>query len=61
MPCFENIDVNTVISKFSERFKCNLSENDLEIYVEDIIKQSYNNFWTNKYDYFQQITNGILP
>jgi phosphatidylinositol kinase/protein kinase (PI-3 family) len=61
MPCFENTDINTVINKFSERFKSNLSKKEMEIYVEDMIKQSYNNFWTNKYDYFQQITNGILP
>jgi phosphatidylinositol kinase/protein kinase (PI-3 family) len=61
MPCFENCDVNTVINKFSERFMTNKSDNDFIKLVNDIVNQSCNNFWTNQYDKYQKMTNGILP
>ncbi len=61
MPCFENTDINLVISKFRERFYELSSETSLKKIVDDLINTSYNNFWTNKYDYYQKLTNDILP
>ena len=61
MPCFENNDINNVMNKFRERFHEKKSENDLIKLIDDLIKSSYNNFWTNKYDLYQKLTNGIIP
>jgi len=61
MPCYENGDVNLTIAKFKERFHERKSEIELKKIIDDLIKQSFNNFWTNKYDSFQKLTNGILP
>jgi phosphatidylinositol kinase/protein kinase (PI-3 family) len=61
MPCYENVDVNQVINKFCERFYVTKSENDYTKIINDMINQSYDNFWSNKYDYYQKITNGIIP
>ena len=32
----------------------------IEKYVDEMIKNNYENFWTRKYDQFQYWTNGIL-
>lgn len=61
MPCFENTDVNIVIQKFRDRFHERKSENELKKIVDDLIHTSNNNFWTRKYDYYQKLTNGIIP
>ena len=61
MPCFENVDVNLVIRNFEGRFHSKKNDKDLSSLVDELIRKSYNNFWTNKYDTFQKMTNGILP
>ena len=61
MPCFEHADANLVIKKFEERFYAKKSDFELTKILDDLIKSSYNNFWTNKYDSYQKLTNGILP
>jgi len=61
MPCFEHADVNQLIRKFEERFHAKKSDSEFNKILEDLIKSSYNNFWTNKYDTYQKLTNGILP
>jgi phosphatidylinositol kinase/protein kinase (PI-3 family) len=61
MPCFENTDINQVIQKFRDRFYELSSETSLKKVVDDLINSSYNNFWTNKYDSYQKLTNGIMP
>ena len=61
MPCFENTDVHIVIQKFRERFHEKSSETNLKKIIDDLIDTSNNNFWTNKYDYYQKLTNQILP
>lgn len=61
MPCFENTDVRSVIQKFRDRFHEKVSEVNLKNIINELIHSSYNNFWTNKYDYYQKLTNGIVP
>ena len=61
MPCFENTEIALVIQKFRERFCEKISETNLKKVINDLIYASYNNFWTSKYDYYQKLTNGILP
>jgi len=61
MPCFEHADINQLIKKFEERFYAKKSDSELTRIIEDLIRSSYNNFWTNKYDSYQKLTNGILP
>lgn len=64
MPCF-NIDNKTIkkehpaVEEFRDRFHLNKTQNELKDLVEDLIKKSNNNFWTNRYDNYQYITNGI--
>jgi phosphatidylinositol 4-kinase len=61
MPCFENVDVSIVLQKFRERFHETKSENEIKRILDELIYTSYDNFWTNKYDYYQKLTNGIIP
>lgn len=61
MPCFEHADISVLLKKFEERFHSKKSDTELVKVLDDIIKASYNNFWTNKYDAYQKLTNGILP
>lgn len=61
MPCFENADINLIINKFIERFHSRKGEAELVKIINDMIYMSYDNFWTNKYDTYQKLTNGILP
>ncbi len=61
MPCFENVDINVVLHKFRERFCEKVSELNMKKVLDDLVHSSYNNFWTNKYDYYQKLTNGIIP
>lgn len=61
MPCFENTEISMVLMKFRERFHERKSDMELQKILDDLIYTSYNNFWTNKYDYYQKITNGIIP
>jgi phosphatidylinositol kinase/protein kinase (PI-3 family) len=61
MPCFEHGDINITINKFRERFHERKSEVECIKVINEIINSSNNNFWTNKYDLYQRLTNGILP
>ena len=60
MPCFDNLERKLIISNFREKFNENKSENDFINLVDDLINNSYDNFWTNKYDSFQNYTNEIM-
>jgi len=61
MPCFENVEISVVIKNFEKRFYAKKNEKELNLIIEDLIKRSYDNFWTKKYDSFQKMTNGIYP
>jgi len=60
MPCFENQERKLIISNFRERFHENKSESEFIKLVNDLINKSNDNFWTNKYDSFQNYTNEIM-
>ena len=61
MPCFENKNIKDIIYKFRQRFYVDKKEEDFIRIVDDLVCSSKNNFWTRKYDYFQKLTNGIIP
>jgi phosphatidylinositol kinase/protein kinase (PI-3 family) len=61
MPCFEHAEINQILKKFEERFYEKRNDCELTKIVDDLINASYNNFWTNKYDSYQKLTNGISP
>lgn len=61
MPCFNGKDVTSVIDKFRERFYERKNDSEFGKIVDELIYKAKDNFWTNKYDYFQKITNGIIP
>ena len=61
MPCFDKKDIDVVIQKLRERFYEKESDRNFPKIVDDLVYKSNDNFWTNKYDYFQKVTNGILP
>lgn len=61
MPCFGFQVAKTLLKKFEERFFANKSDKDLAKVLEDLINSTYDNFWTNKYDFHQKLTNGISP
>jgi len=60
MPCFENQEQKIIVSNFREKFHEKYKESDFVKLVDDLINKSYDNFWTNKYDYFQNYTNEIM-
>lgn len=63
MPCFDpkinNDSIDGILKKFKERFHLNKSQEELKIIIDDLVIKSINNFWTNRYDNFQYLTNGI--
>ncbi|XP_062578903.1 phosphatidylinositol 4-kinase beta-like [Saccostrea cucullata] len=58
LPCFGN-GVNT-IRQLKERFHLNLTEEQLQLYVDQLVESSLNSLTTSLYDKFQYFTNGIL-
>jgi len=62
MPCFPaGTDSNKIVQGFKERFNANKSEEQYLNSVNEIIDSSVNNWRTTQYDYFQKMTNDILP
>lgn len=61
MPCFNNTDINIVITRFVERFHMNKSESEYIKIVDDLINGSLGNWRTIQYDNFQRLTNDIRP
>ncbi|KAJ8322111.1 hypothetical protein KUTeg_000582 [Tegillarca granosa] len=58
LPCFSK-GVSTVRS-FKDRFHMNMTEEQLQLYVENLVESSLHSLTTKLYDGFQYITNGIL-
>lgn len=58
LPCFGN-GMNT-IRQLKERFHLNLTEVQLQLYVDQLVESSLNSLTTSLYDKFQYFTNGIL-
>ena len=61
MPCFDKKDIKIIIQKLRERFYEKESDRNFPKIIDELVYKSNDNFWTNKYDYFQKVTNGILP
>lgn len=59
MPCFKN-GCATTIRNLRYRFHMNLTEQELERKVEQLVQDSLNSLSTKLYDNYQYLTNGIL-
>ncbi|XP_062710398.1 uncharacterized protein LOC109409370 [Aedes albopictus] len=59
LPCFKNGCSGTV-RNLRNRFHINLTEQELERKVEQLVQDSLNSFTTKLYDSYQYFTNGIL-
>ncbi|XP_055529200.1 phosphatidylinositol 4-kinase beta isoform X2 [Wyeomyia smithii] len=59
LPCFKNGCSGTV-RNLRNRFHMNLTEQELERKVEQLVQDSLNSFSTKLYDSYQYFTNGIL-
>ena len=60
LPCFVGRNINDVIDNLREKFLFTKTKEQVEKYVDEMIYNNYENFWTKKYDQFQYWTNGIL-
>lgn len=60
LACLQGQDINTVIDNLHKKFLFCYSDKQVENYVEEMIKNNYESFFTKKYDQFQYWTNGIL-
>ena len=61
MPCFQGRDPNLVIKDFIERFHLEKNEDEIEEFINSLVKDSINSWRTYQYDMYQQLTNGIKP
>ncbi|XP_055610892.1 phosphatidylinositol 4-kinase beta isoform X2 [Uranotaenia lowii] len=59
LPCFKN-GCSATTSNLRKRFHMNLTEQELERKVEQLVQDSLNSFSTKLYDSYQYFTNGIL-
>ena len=57
--CYENQDIGSIMKVFQSTFLFGLSEPKIKEVVDKMVLDSYQNFWTGKYDYFQYLTNHI--
>ena len=60
MPCLAGQNIDTLIDNLNKKFLFGYTKEQVEKYVDDMIYNNYENFWTRKYDQFQYWTNGIL-
>ena len=60
MPCLAGQNIDTLIDNLNIKFLFGYTKEQVEKYVDDMIYNNYENFWTRKYDQFQYWTNGIL-
>ena len=57
--CFEGKQIDNILKDFQQKFLFKYSEKEIKDHVNKMINDCYNNFFTNKYDYFQYFTNNI--
>lgn len=58
LPCFSR-GASTIVA-LKERFHMNLTEEQLQLHIDNMVESSINSLTTKLYDGFQYITNGIL-
>jgi phosphatidylinositol 4-kinase B len=59
LPCFKN-GCSATVRNLRNRFHMNLTEQELERKVDQLIQDSLNSLSTKLYDGYQYLTNGIL-
>lgn len=57
--CYQAQNIDNLIKEFQAKFLLGYSETKVKEFVDKIVQDSYENFWTKKYDYFQYLTNNI--
>ena len=57
--CYQSQNVDNLIKEFQAKFLLGYSEAKVKEFVDKMVQDSYENFWTKKYDYFQYLTNNI--
>lgn len=57
LPCFHG---SSTIRNLKERFHMNLTEEQLQVLVEQMVDASMRSITTKLYDGFQYLTNGIM-
>lgn len=60
LSCLNGQNIDDVINGFHKKFLFGYSKEQIEKYVDEMIENNLDNFWTKKYDQFQYWTNGIL-
>ena len=55
--CFSK---RNVTFELKERFHLNMTDQQIELYVEKMVESSLNSLTTRAYDIFQYYTNGII-
>ena len=60
LACLAGQNVDDLINALHKKFLFGYSNEQVEKYVDEMIYNNYENFWTKKYDQFQYWTNGIL-
>ncbi|CEG45432.1 Phosphatidylinositol kinase (PIK-H2) [Plasmopara halstedii] len=60
-PCFQGRDVSRDLQRLRSRFMLQCSKEQVVKAAVKMIRNSYKNKWTKRYDQFQKITNGIIP
>ncbi|NXS77287.1 PI4KB kinase, partial [Erpornis zantholeuca] len=57
LPCFHG---SSTIRQLKDRFHMNLTEEQLQLQVEQLVEGSMRSLTTKLYDGFQYLTNGIM-
>ena len=60
LPCFKNGSSSSTVGNLRNRFHMNLTEQELDRKVDQLIQDSLNSLSTKLYDGYQYLTNGIL-
>ena len=60
LPFLVGQNINDIINNFHKKFLFGYSQEQIEKYVDEMINNNYENWWTKRYDEFQYYTNGIL-
>ena len=60
LPCLAGQNINDIINNLNKKFLFTYSKEQIEKYVDEMIYNNYENWWTKRYDEFQYYTNGIL-
>ena len=60
LACLAGQNIDKVINDLHKKFFIKYKNEQVDKFVDELIYNNYDNFWTKKYDQFQYWTNGIL-